>query len=563
MSLKSDLNKYTPREEQTKAMDYIKMVEDKKPNNKFYLFDLPPGVGKSHLSIMIADHFIKKLGKGTKVDIITAGKILQDQYADEYSSLNNLKGSSNYSCSTYSCRCEDGRKLQRLSKEGISCEDCPFVTARDNFKNGGVSLTNYHLYLNYAVYGHGNDNAEFANPLLYRQSKVLIVDEAHEFDAVISDFISLKVTENSLKRLQLNRENSMMAKLKGIQNVIQYVEFLEELLIECSDTLRRRSGVAMSNDNSVSNIKIQNNLKIALGGDKGKEMEDLEILDRIKGMISKIETFIKDYKNNKENWILEKSYNEKLRHYELSLEPLWSRDYLDKYVWSRYDKIFLISGTILNKEIFCYMNGIEDKDSVYLQMNSPFPLKNRKIIYSPVGRMTMKNKVETFEKMKPIISRIFKKYKNVKGIIHSNSFELSTWLKDSNIDKRMMFHGSEDRDLVLRQHMNTKSPKVLVSPSVTTGVSFDYDMARFQIIPKIPYPSLSSIKNKKRLEQSPFWYNYMTVAKIIQTYGRVVRSRTDYGDTIILDESFGDIMRKSGYLMPKWFQSAIKIYTLK
>lgn len=559
-TLKSDLNKFTPRSEQIRALDYIKMVEEKKPDNRFFLFDLPPGVGKSHLAIMIADYYITKFGKNSNVDIITAGKILQDQYATEYQSLNNLKGSNNYSCDTYSCECESGRKFAKLNK--TSCEDCPFVKARDDYRNGSVSLTNYHLYLNYAIYGHGDDGAEHYNPLLARKSRVLIVDEAHEFDTVISDFISLKITEGVLKRLKLIKHNSLKAKLSGIQNVEQYVAFLEDLKLACSETLGKSFAVVSSNDNSPQHLRISKNISF-LNGEKSKEMEDMEVIDRLNSMIKKIETFIDDYKINKENWILEKSYNEKTKNYELALEPLWSRNYLDKYVWSRYDKVFLISGTILNKEIFCEMNGLGLDESVYLQMNSPFPLKNRKIIYTPVGKMTFAQKESTFEEMKPIIERILNKYSNDKGIIHSNSFELSEWIKGAQLNERLRYHGSEDRDLVLRKHMDSKEPLVLVSPSVTTGVSFDYDRARFQIIPKVPYPSLGSVKNKLRQKQSPLWYNYMTVAKIIQTYGRVVRSRTDYGDTIILDESFGDIMRNCSYLMPKWFQEAIKIYKLK
>jgi hypothetical protein len=45
------------------------------------------------------------------------------------------------------------------------------------------------------------------------------------------------------------------------------------------------------------------------------------------------------------------SFNEKARQKELSLEPIWAYDYLDKYVFSHYDMVFLMSGTILNKKL--------------------------------------------------------------------------------------------------------------------------------------------------------------------------------------------------------------------
>ena len=37
MSLRDDLNKYTPRKEQKNALEYIKRVKREKPDNKFFL----------------------------------------------------------------------------------------------------------------------------------------------------------------------------------------------------------------------------------------------------------------------------------------------------------------------------------------------------------------------------------------------------------------------------------------------------------------------------------------------------------------------------------------------
>ena len=73
----------------------------------------------------------------------------------------------------------------------------------------------------------------------------------------------------------------------------------------------------------------------------------------------------KEYKENPNNWVLESNWNEKTRQRELSLEPIWSFDYLDKYVFSHYDKVFLMSGTILDKSLFCQLNGLDSDNSVY------------------------------------------------------------------------------------------------------------------------------------------------------------------------------------------------------
>jgi Rad3-related DNA helicase len=44
---------------------------------------------------------------------------------------------------------------------------------------------------------------------------------------------------------------------------------------------------------------------------------------------------------------------------------------------------------------------------------------------------------------------------------------------------------------------------------------------------------------------------------IIQAAGRGIRSNKDYADTIIIDGSFGDVIRHSSKFLPKWFQDSI------
>jgi len=116
---------------------------------------------------------------------------------------------------------------------------------------------------------------------------------------------------------------------------------------------------------------------------------------------------------------------------------------------------------------------------------------------------------------------------------------------------------------MLRRHFETSEPTVFVSPSVSTGVSFDHDKSRFQVIAKIPYPSLASQKNKMRQKNNPDWYSWKTVCSLLQMAGRSIRSKTDFADTIIIDSSFSDILRYSSDLIPDWVQSSIKKVDIK
>ena len=150
MSLKKDIQKYDPRKEQVEAIEFIDQQYKKDPTTKFFLLNLPTGVGKSHLALMLADWYRKNKNKMARVDIITNSKILQDQYSFTYESIADLKGKENYECSSYSCSCAQGAEFNRLNK--TSCDYCPYSSARDLYMSSGISLTNFYLYILYAMY---------------------------------------------------------------------------------------------------------------------------------------------------------------------------------------------------------------------------------------------------------------------------------------------------------------------------------------------------------------------------------------------------------------------------
>ena len=552
MSLKNDLAKYKPRKEQREALEFIKNEWEKNPTNKTFLLNLPTGVGKSYLAMMISKLCKDKMGKFTRVDVITNSKILQDQYSGTFESIADLKGKENYECESYSCSCAQGGEFNRLNK--TSCEACPYSSARENYISGGVSLTNFYLYILYAIYNQ--------KLMESRGASVLIVDECHELESVISDFISIKITETIVKKFKFSDEKEILKRLKLVSTIQSYVEFLSYLNGEIIDTIEGMEKGLITSPRSVKSDK--RDLKISkVLNSKNSDVKVMNLITDLKQYQLKVEVFLKEYKENPNNWVLESNWNEKTRQKELSLEPIWSFDYLDKYVFSHYDKVFLMSGTILDKSLFCQLNGLDVDNSVYYSISSPFPLKNRPIFYMPLGKMSFKTKEETFKTYVPYIKKILDKYKNKKGVIHTNSFELSKWIEDSIKDPRLIFHDSSNKDEMLRMHFESNEPTVIVSPSLSVGVSFDDDKARFQIIAKIPYPSLASQKNKTRQVNNPEWYAWKTCCSLQQSLGRIIRSNNDYGDTIILDESFSDILKYSSNYIPSYIQESIKIINLK
>lgn len=260
MSLKQDLLKYKPRKEQKEALEFINTEYQGNKLNKFFLLNLPVGSGKSHLAIMITDWYKKNVNKTAKIDIITNSKILQNQYSDTYSSINDLKGKENYECVSYSCSCAQGSEFSRLNK--TSCDSCPYSSARESFITGGISLTNFYLYILYAIY----------NPKLIenRGARVLIVDECLHPDTEITLF------DNSKKKIMDIEIGDLVKTINEETGLIE-----DKPVVKLHHNLNKGEQMYEIEMDNGDILKITGNHKVKLIDGSWKKVEDLKEKDEI------------------------------------------------------------------------------------------------------------------------------------------------------------------------------------------------------------------------------------------------------------------------------------------
>jgi len=260
MSLKTDLEKYTPRKEQTECIEFIDSEYRKNKENKFFLLNLPVGSGKSHLALMIADWYLKNVHGGAKVDIITNSKILQDQYCNTYESINDLKGKENYSCSQYACSCAQGAEFNRLNK--TSCEACPHSGAREGFISGKISLTNFYLYILYALY--------MPKSLEARGSNVLIVDECLHPETEITLF------DGSTKKIKDIEIGDLVKTINEETGIIE-----NKPVVKLHHNLNKGEQMYEIEMDNGDVLKITGNHKVKLINGSWKKVEDLKEEDEI------------------------------------------------------------------------------------------------------------------------------------------------------------------------------------------------------------------------------------------------------------------------------------------
>ena len=527
--------KYIPNNYQLQSLDFIK--KSILSGNKFTLNELSTGVGKSYLVIMFINWYKNHVNSESKVDILTNSKILQEQYIKDFPFINNFKGKSNYNCDTYQTDCSTGKDLCGILKN--TCKTCPYDQAKNIWLSGDIGLTNFHLFNTLSIFQ--------PDILRNRNGNILIIDECQSYESVFSGYLDSKISANILKKCGLtlkeieNFDNRFISKIKNLDKYLEFIERkLEPILHVKKDFYENRIKTSTTK----------------------KKTEYTKYLQNIDSKLLSFKYLFESYKNNPNNIALDIIIKKTEKMYsgvELITQHIFIYEYLNEYVWKHYDHVIFMSATILDKKLFSFINGLDDKLTKFNNMPSPFKIKNRTIYYLKIGKMNYYRKEETFKKQLIWIKKILKKYKNKKGMIHTTNYEITNWLMDELKDERLLFHDPENRNEILEKHLTSLEPTVLVSPSMMEGISLDDDLARFQILLKINYPNISSNKIKARQKFKPEWYSWNTVINTIQATGRGVRNENDYCDTFILDSNFSDLLKYNSHMIPKYFTDAIKV----
>src|SRR5215813_14763413 len=101
------------------------------------------------------------------------------------------------------------------------------------------------------------------------------------------------------------------------------------------------------------------------------------------------------------------------------------------------------------------------------------------------------------------------------------------------------------RDEIISEHINATKPTVLISPSLHLGLDLKDGLSRFQVITKVPYPSLGDRWIKEKCKRAERWYLWQTALKLVQGYGRSVRSKDDWAVTYVLDSLFESFVNRN------------------
>jgi len=216
-------------------------------------------------------------------------------------------------------------------------------------------------------------------------------------------------------------------------------------------------------------------------------------------------------------------------------------------------KIVLMSATIGPEDVADM--GLSKRRVCYIDMESPIPYENRRVIFNPIADM----KLRVQDSSLPIIADEILKIAAVhpdKGLIHA-TYSIALKLKPLlEHNDRFVFHNNINKKEVYDRFCDSDPAegKVLIGSGMEEGIDLKDDLARWQILLKCPYPSIANPAMRYVMKNNPEKYSWMTSKSTLQACGRVARGPDDMGTTYLLDSSFEMWYNNSRESLPTWFQ---------
>jgi len=377
---------------------------------------------------------------------------------------------------------------------------------------------------------------------------IIIVDEGHNLPKRVRDNLTVRLTNVILKRAI--KEATKFHFFEERNKIEKILQIIEELSDELDDKEQEK---LISKDKFISLLEEEYDYddlitSLAFAGDEIREKQR-------QSYVGSVAFFLEMWPEEPEGIV--RIISKKPGTHEMIIE-ISSRSLdpsvVTKEVIDEAHSVILMSGTLT--PTFMYKDILGFKDAVEKEFESPFPKENRLnlIIPDTTTKFTRRNKDE-FVKISDILEKISK---SVKGniLVFFPSYYLRNQIChifSSKLDKKIFYENQgltkEDKNQLLEDFKAEKDNGALLmavaSGSFGEGVDLPGDYLKCVVVVGLPLerPSLEikeliSYYDKKFSRGWDYGYVYPAIIKVLQNAGRCIRSETDKGVIVFLDERF-------------------------
>lgn len=256
---------------------------------------------------------------------------------------------------------------------------------------------------------------------------------------------------------------------------------------------------------------------------------------------------------NEREWVVEEIKE------GFQFDPVRPGRYAESTLLLRIPKIIVVSATLRPKTM--YMMGIGKENFEFKEFDSDFDRKRCPIYYVPTMRVDKRN--PDLRMLFVRLDQIAAKRRDRKGIIQTVSYQRQEDVRSASRFWESMFLNpkGEAPTEMIEQFRQAGPGSLLVSPSVGTGYDFPGQQCEFNILCKIPFEPPSVILRAREAED-PEYRAYKAMQKMVQIFGRGMRSKEDRCENFIGDDHMEWFLPRYGHLAPKSFHGFYRTVTV-
>jgi len=203
--------------------------------------------------------------------------------------------------------------------------------------------------------------------------------------------------------------------------------------------------------------------------------------------------------------------------------------------------------------------GLQKRRTHVIDLPSPIPAERRPVVLESVGNMSFKYQEETLPKIAAYIQECLETRKG-KGIIHA-PYAVAAKLQGLLSHPRLMSHDRDNKTEMYQAFRAAEGEAVFLASGLYEGIDLAGSDYQWQLVTKVPYPSLAEPVISYRAETDSDWYLWESLKVVLQACGRICRGADDYGETLLLDSSFGRLIEQARGrgMLPQWWLDSYSI----
>lgn len=455
----------------------------------FSFLNAPCGSGKS------LTYYTSALLLDLRLLILTPQLAHQDQlmrdFGPPHGDLADVRGQSNYQCPKYS-NCEIGAANECPLRRSADHNRCQNIKAIEHARASKHVVANYAFHM---TQGRAKSRANEAAPSPgIGTFDMIVFDEGHGVPEKLAEFCAVSFLEREMEQL-LDIE---VPQGKSLGTWSEWARVSQQ---RTPEALKH----AASPKERFRLLSIQRDLNELSGASA----------------------------DTRTQWIYQSSDG---KH---TFSPVWATTHAERLLFQGTKKIILASATLL-PSIGKYL-GIDPVSSEYIDVANGFDPKNRPFIYVPSGvRLRYDSSPGDIRVLMSKYDQVIDLWRGHRGLIHTQSYELQRKLLSVTRNRARMIvcekgrmSGAEALEILKRS--DPRAGKIVVGPGLKEGFSLDDDLARFQIVAKMPIINRTDPVTDARCVSIPEYSKDQTAIQLMQSAGRIVRNRNDWGYTYTSD----------------------------